>query len=1004
MEHISQEGNFKINSEIIIEAVELLKEYLLYGENRDNNILELFCEYNFLDALKTFIFGNKEIIIISQIVKTLSTLIKNISEKTVFYYLMSNNFINNIISRNFSFLKQDKNFILVYIDLLEVLALKLNISILQFLFQEEKGRFPLLDISIKFYNYPDYNIRKRAKQIILNIIKIDYKPLHKYLTSLPAISFFCFLSCQLKDEVINLSNEIQKNKNNINDKNEQVKILINVIIDNIKYIQDIFDINFQKINYVMINTLFYYCIIPYILYNMNCDKEKAKKSGKRIKKNICILFINMLFMYIKNDVFLNILFALIFFPSKSNTIKYYMENKPIQPINYYYNWNQSLKNSSNSFLNYMQFNFNRSFLKSILYMNKSKYTEIQQIYNKFQEKSNNESNYDFEKDKDIILKDITREILNKLTCSEISLMSSYHSYLSVATGINCGISTKNRELCVIKKMEKFLKKYFSKNEEDKLELIRNDINQNLFQILNKKKSNKKIFLINILLKNIFDKSPNIAKLLLKEVNIIPGNLLNDEEISYINNINKEKEKILKYQNKNPSKEFYRNNIDNDQNLSPLSTKENDYNHNKTNQENKENCDPNIDNKQNYEKDIYKNSKIVNTLISLNGFLNNSRYSIAEPIKNIMNIDNHCLEEGKHIIRQNSNEDVESPLTSQKSYSLLSLDYFNNFKNEVTSSDDSYYNETLVDKLILLLERKGNVGILSLKLIVDIILILLTKESRSFISLDHINKIYSVYETYKNEIISNYNNKKSFHNNAYQLFIKQYDNYLLLSDFDYTNNIMKVEYMIKYNSSGNDFLFHNNINQNNKYDTLILSFLIIHDLYYHLLSLDNSIINMHFSNNSNKTIYINIFPLLNQTVPLKLNKQYYLINLEPNINYYECKCKIILNKVNNNQNFFDAFLLILDNFIFIGDSSVDRSYTIIKYKFLISNCSIQSDEYNNKNINIYINNNIYDDNEIEIFRDFKDYNTSKNIISLLKKEIKRAKFFEKDKIKKFIQSF
>ena len=210
MDYTSQEEDYKINLEIIIESIQILEEYLLYGEKEENQILDLFCEYNFIDILKIFTFGTKDKEIISQIIKTLSALIKDISKETVFYYLMSNNFINNIISRCFGLVKNDKNFLIIYINFLEVLSTKMNINTVQFLFQEEKGRFPLLDQTIKLYNYPDDNIKKITKNIIIRIMKIEYKPLIKYLCELPSISYFCFLSCQLKDDIINLSNEIRK--------------------------------------------------------------------------------------------------------------------------------------------------------------------------------------------------------------------------------------------------------------------------------------------------------------------------------------------------------------------------------------------------------------------------------------------------------------------------------------------------------------------------------------------------------------------------------------------------------------------------------------------------------------------------------------------------------------------------------------------------------------------------------------------------------------------------
>ena len=429
MDYISQEGDYKINMEIFIESVQILENFLLYGEREDNQILDIFCEYDFINILKIYTFGTKSKAIISQIIKTLSALIKNISKETVFYYILSNNFINNIISRCFVLVKNDMNFLLIYVNFLEILTTKMDINTVQFLFLEEKGRFPLLDQIIKLYNYPDDNIKKIVKNIIVKIIKIEYKPINKYLCELPSISYFCFLACELKDDIINLSNGLQKTQKDINidniNNNDKIKILLNNIINNLEHVQNIFEIKCSKINYVIINCMFYYCIIPYILYNLNYTKEERKNKGKKIKKSICILILNLLFFYIKNDTFLNILFILAFYPHRPSIINYYMENIPIQPINYYYDWNQSIKHVSNSFLDFIQFNFNSSYLKSLLYMNKSKYIEVQKIYKKYQEKMINEPNFDIGKNKEEILKEITKDILNELTCSEISIMSSY---------------------------------------------------------------------------------------------------------------------------------------------------------------------------------------------------------------------------------------------------------------------------------------------------------------------------------------------------------------------------------------------------------------------------------------------------------------------------------------------------------------------------------------------------------------------------------------------------
>ena len=1013
MEDVCQEENLKINSEIIIESIQILEEYLLHEENEDSNILELFCEYDFIEILKIFVFGSKDKIIIEQIIKLLNSLIKNILKETFLYYLMSNNFINNIISRSFNFLLHDKNFLDIYINFLEVLSSKLNINTVQFLFQEEKGRFPLLDETIKLYNYPDNKIRQLAKNIILSIIKIEYNPLRNYLCSLPSISYFCFLACELKDLIVNLSNETQKD-NNINGKikKDLILILINDIKNNLIHIQNIFEINCDKINYILINCLFYYCIIPYVIYNLNCEKEKIKNSGKKIKKSICILFINMLFIYIKNDLFLNILFSLIFFPYKSIVINNFMENKPIQPINYYYNWNQNIKNSSESFLNYIQFHFNSSFIKSIIYSNKSRFSEIQQIYKKYQDKLINKPDLDYEKNQEKLLKDITKDILNKLTFSEISIMTSYHSYLSVATGVNCGLSTKNGDLCIIKKMKIFFQKYFNNKKEKINELIPNYIKYDLFRILNKKKSNKKILLINILLKIILVQNKNLSKALLKEVNIISGNDLNEGEVNLITNKYKDKynNNFNTFQKGIQIENIYKKNIYNSINTS-LFKNENKIKNNIINISNKENCDPNIKDEQNYVTDIFKKDNIVNTMISLNTFVKNSGNSIIEPVNNIINMDNNCQNENEFILNKKRNESVkkeESPFNTINKYSFMDKEYFINLEKKL-EQDNIYYNENLIDILISLIDMNKDIDILSKKIIIDNILSLVTKQNRSFISMIHKNKIELIYEKYKNEIIRDYNNKKFFHNNAYQLFIKQYDNYLKIMNLNFIDIIIKDANLILSNDFESNFLLNNNIyiNKENKYDKIILSFLLIHDFYYRLVSSEN-----YYSNNKtkekdnsfkNNNLYINFFSLLKRIIPLKINHQYDLINLDSDIKYYDCKIKIIVNKIEDDKGFFDGYLLLLDNFLFIGDSSNNSCYITIKYKFFINNCSIQSDEYNNKNMNIFINNNTYDNNDFEILFDFKNYNTAKNIKGLIQQEIKKAKFFEKDKIKNFIQN-
>ena len=1025
----------------------------MHGEEKDPYIHELFCQYNFIEKLKKFSESKiKEINL--QIVKTLSSLINKITNITVVYYLLSNNFINNIISLNY-YIKYDNNYLLIYVKFLKTLSLKLNQTTLQFLFREDINSFPLLENALTLYNHRDNTISNEIQNIFLIILKIDYKPLIQYICNLPIISYFCFLACNIKDKIIILSENIQEIKK-IKEYKNNYKIILDDIIHSLIFIQKIFDINCFKINYIIINCMFYYCIIPYIMNNLSTPKKlnSNNKKNYKIKKSVCIFFINLLLIYIKNETFLNILFSLIFIPLKTNSINKFMINSPIQPNNYFYDWNISIKKSSSTFFNYIQFNLNNSFLKTFLCTNNTKYIQAQQIYMKYQNKLNNEPNFTFEKNKEQILKELIKDILNKLSCSEISIMTSYHNYLSIGTGINCGLSTKSSNLCVIQKMSKFYKKYFNKNNEEiKKKLSKNNIKNNLFELLLNKKekengSDKNILLINILLRNILYKNKNISRVLLKESNIIPGDMLKDEEISYIINLNKEKtlintnENDLTFKKKN----IYNNNsysINIADSYMNENTKSKIYNRNDfsasnnniilnsniNKNENKENY--NHINTQYFETDIFKNVKVSNLLISISEVVNNSNNTIIEkPKKSLKNIDNngdenetiHNKEKKSEFLIQNKSIEVNLP----KNNLSFDNDFFNNIEtnlninfcenNKITY--DNYYNEELVGILIKLLDINSNIKIITFKIIIDNILSLITSKkynnyinnntiNQCFISQNNKNSIYLIYEKYRKEILNNYNNKKSFHNNAYKMFIKQYDKYIFLNNID-NDNIIKEGYILLSNNL--QIFENNNINNifmeiekiENKYEKNVILFLLMHDFYYKLISYEN------LSNNKNEVdklknyLFINNFPLLKRK-GLELNKKYFIIDLDSNIKYYNSKCKIIKdNKNNDNKEFFYCYLLLYDNFVYIGDSSNNINYTIIKYKFLISSCSIIADKYNNKNIILYISNDISKQNNIEILLDFKDYNTSKGIKHIIEQEIKNSILFEKSKVKQFFE--
>ena len=111
----------------VVEILRAISELIVYGSqgNDAERIFDYFCEKNmlaiFTRMLNTPNVGNS---IKRQIIQTMSILVQNITNDTYFYYLLSNNHINEIISHPFNLANED--ILSYYVSFLKMLSLKLN--------------------------------------------------------------------------------------------------------------------------------------------------------------------------------------------------------------------------------------------------------------------------------------------------------------------------------------------------------------------------------------------------------------------------------------------------------------------------------------------------------------------------------------------------------------------------------------------------------------------------------------------------------------------------------------------------------------------------------------------------------------------------------------------------------------------------------------------------------------------------------------------------------------
>ena len=821
-----------------------------------------------------------------QIVKTLSVLIINISNKVTLYYLLSNNFINKIINTiNEDFIKYDEDFLSYYVNFLKSISLKIDLTTLQFFFMSKTNSFPLFEVALSLYNHEDKMIQSVVKNILLIMLKLNYPPLIEYLSTLPTLSYFVFISCRIKNLLLLLSKE--KNY-------EQYKTLQEDIVEEIIFIQDIFILKIDKINHIISNSLFHYCILPYII-NTKFDK---------IQLNIKLYFINVLFTIIQDEDFLNILFTILFFPFQIVEIKNFINNIPVEPDNYFYSWKEKNNNihlSSSSFSNYIKYNYNKNSINNIMSSKNSKFPEFNQIKNKLNNINNNKN---ADKQKIII-----NEICEYFSPEEKASIVEYHKNLSIGTGINCGFCIDNEnkgetcDKCFKNFMEKFYIIFFDKNLNFKNKLLPNNFKDYLFYLINiKQRKNNILFSICLLMRNIIIKNNDrISKLLLKEVKFINGNNLNENEIKDISKVIKDEKLEKKILLNEQFKEVEEDEDDDDD----------DEDFNEIIIENREKKKLITDE---------QNIKIKNSIFLTNNNNNKNKFKNFD-IKYFENM-------GKIISDLN--------------------------KNNISNDMLYFYNNNLIETFLDLLILKNNLNPFLFKCIIDNIMSLITinrknendinRSSKPIILASSLLKlkIEKVYNEYKAYIINNYKTNKNFNLYAYNKFKNQYQVFLLLLNYDYDNlikegDIILSQHLLNYNNEytkGKITIFDKDYfdEEERKKDILnhnIVNFFIIHDCYYKI---------SNDTNLTEKDLFEKYYPL--NFDELEMNKQYFLCDLSSDITYFSCKCKITTTQKKYNNNYFDCTLILFETKIYIGNSPSNPNYTRLIDKYSCSNCSVE----------------------------------------------------------------
>ena len=512
-----QKNNEKLEKylEEICELIDLIGKFLVFGEiQKDNKSVTVFDAFAELDFISEFTrlssYDNNKINL--ELIKTFSFLMINMKDKTSIYYLFSGNFLNKIINKAHN--NVDEEYLSHYINFLKSLTLRLDETTIQLFYIENLHSFPLIENALEFYNHEDSMIRSVVRSILLNVLKIKNLAIESYFCKLPSVSYFSDIVCHLRD----ICYKINESINDININN--IIYFYDELVDETLFLDDLFSLNLNKINYILLNNLFFYLILPIICGSI-CSKND------KISKNLSLFLLIYFFCNIKNEGFKNSLFSLLFFDKMTVDIEYFIGKIP-EKKNYSNKLNFE-KEKNKSFTQFVTENYSQEFFlnlskeNNIYYLKyNKKYKELDEILTKTKNLSK-ELGRDKSKDRKI-KEEIEKIVLSFIPERDMKEMYKYHKNLSMSSGLNLG-------KCFIKEKGdyynisfiSFIDKLFNQainndNFYSTDEFKDNIIKKNIYSLL-EIKDNIIIILINILIFIVQSKEINISKELLKYVGL-----------------------------------------------------------------------------------------------------------------------------------------------------------------------------------------------------------------------------------------------------------------------------------------------------------------------------------------------------------------------------------------------------------------------------------------------------------------------------------------------------
>ncbi|KAG0272166.1 Protein CL16A [Linnemannia exigua] len=271
------------NEDSIVSCLKELTQLLIWGDQHDPSLLEHFFEqkvhWHFLEILQSKDDGT----LIVQVLQTLNIMFENVRSRQSLYFLLSNNYVNEVIGLRYDF--SNDEILAYYIYLLRTLSFKLSKDTIYFFFNEHLDDFPLYSEAIKFFNHEESMIRIAVRVITLNVYSVNDRQMQDFILDRTTTTYFSNLVWFIGNYGTTVNDMLLHRGEG---EFSRMNYYLAEHMDCFYYVNDIIELDVPKINKILISHLLNRLLRPMYLDSLH-PSASPNTNGNRSSTSFGLL-------------------------------------------------------------------------------------------------------------------------------------------------------------------------------------------------------------------------------------------------------------------------------------------------------------------------------------------------------------------------------------------------------------------------------------------------------------------------------------------------------------------------------------------------------------------------------------------------------------------------------------------------------------------------------------------------------------------------------------------